>query len=115
MHVELVDPDLVGLYGSSVATERYYCRFGLNPAHRPAIEAAGLKVAGVDASDGDVRVLRLDGHPFYVLTLFVPQTSSAPGAPHPLVLAFVRAAFNAHAPAGRARPNGLAPRLTAPR
>jgi CTP synthase (UTP-ammonia lyase) len=40
-----------------------------------------------------VRLLRLAGHPFFVLTLFVPQTSSEAGAPHPLVSAHLRAAL----------------------
>jgi CTP synthase (UTP-ammonia lyase) len=51
-------------------------------------------VAGVDASDGDVRILRLRHHPFFILTLFVPQTSSSPGCPHPLITSFVRAALS---------------------
>jgi CTP synthase (UTP-ammonia lyase) len=50
-------------------------------------------VAGVDAEDGDVRVMRLTDHPFFVLTLFVPQTSSSPDRPHPLILGFLRAAL----------------------
>jgi CTP synthase (UTP-ammonia lyase) len=34
--------------------------------------------------------MRLAGHPFY-LTLFVPQTSSLPERPHPLITAFLAA------------------------
>lgn len=93
MAVELIDDELVSIYGNRRATERYYCRFGLNPHWRSPLDAAGLRVAGVDTADGDVRLLRLDGHPFFVLTLFVPQTSSTPTAPHPLVDAFLRAAL----------------------
>jgi CTP synthase (UTP-ammonia lyase) len=37
-------------------------------------------------------LVELPGHPFYVATLFVPQASSTPDRPHPLVTAFVRAA-----------------------
>ena len=85
LRVELVDPELRHIYGASEAVERYYCRFGLQPAWRDPLHQAGLRVAGVDVADGDVRVLRLAGHPFYVLTLYVPQTSSQPGRPHPLV------------------------------
>jgi CTP synthase (UTP-ammonia lyase) len=92
MRVDVVDHVLREMYGDAHATERYYCRFGLHPRWRGLLHEAGLRVAGVDAADGDVRILRLDDHPFYVLTLFVPQTSSAPGAPHPLVTSYVRTA-----------------------
>jgi CTP synthase (UTP-ammonia lyase) len=91
--VEVLDPELRDLYGTSHPVERYYCRFGLNPAWRQPLHEAGLRVAGVDRLDGDVRLMRLAGHPFYVLTLFVPQTSSSPGAPHPLVTSFLRTAL----------------------
>ena len=95
MSIRLVDDALRAIYGASDATERYYCRFGVNPAHRPALEAAGLTTAGVDVADGDVRIVRIPAHPFFIATLFVPQTASTPERPHPLVTAFVRAASTA--------------------
>jgi CTP synthase (UTP-ammonia lyase) len=79
-------------YGSTRATENYYCNFGLNPEYRAELENAGLKVTGVDA-DGEVRMMEVDGHPFCMGTLFVPQARSEPGRPHPLVMAFCRAAM----------------------
>jgi GNAT superfamily N-acetyltransferase len=78
-------------YGVASARERYYCKFGLNPEHRSLLEAAGLVVSGVDQDD-EVRIVELPSHPFFVGTLFVPQVGSRPGAPHPLVQAFVDAA-----------------------
>lgn len=92
MSIRLVDDVLRVIYGASEATERYYCRFGVNPVHRPALEAGGLATAGVDATDGDVRIVRIPTHPFFVATLFVPQSASTPERPHPLVTALVRAA-----------------------
>jgi CTP synthase (UTP-ammonia lyase) len=93
MRVDLVDDVLRDVYGALYATERYYCRFGLHPRWRGVLHEAGLRVAGVDASDGDVRIMRLEGHPFYVLTLFVPQTSSTPERPHPLVARYLETAL----------------------
>jgi len=93
MEVEVVDPELLAVYGERHPKERYYCRFGLNPSWRLPLEQSGLRVAGVDAEDGDVRVMRLTDHPFFVLTLFVPQTSSSPDRPHPLIRGFLRAAL----------------------
>ncbi len=51
-----------------------------------------VRVAGVDIADGTTRIMRLAHHPFFYLTLFVPQTSSTPAAPHPLVTAYLAAA-----------------------
>jgi hypothetical protein len=36
--------------------------------------------------------VELPSHRFFVATLFVPQTSSAPDAPHPLIGAYLAAA-----------------------
>ena len=91
LRVEVTDPVLVDAYGADTVDERYYCRFGLHPAWRAPLEAAGLRVAGVDARDGDVRIMRITDHPFFVITLFVPQTASTPDRPHPLVTRFVAA------------------------
>lgn len=82
----------VAAYGTTTATERYYCNFGLHPDRVPELEAAGLRVSGTDAL-GEVRVVELPGAEFYVATLFVPQASSTPERPHPLVTAFVAAAL----------------------
>jgi CTP synthase (UTP-ammonia lyase) len=78
-------------YGGTGASERYYCNFGLNPEHQRLLDEGGLRVVGVD-QDGEARVLELPDRRFYVATLFVPQLSSAPGAPHPLIVAYLRAA-----------------------
>jgi CTP synthase (UTP-ammonia lyase) len=82
-------------YGVASAIERYYCNFGLNHEHLAALVAGGLVVSGAD-QDGEVRIVELREHPFYVATLFVPQVASTPSQPHPLVQAFVRAALHSH-------------------
>jgi CTP synthase (UTP-ammonia lyase) len=93
MSVKIVDQQLLDMYGVPTPLERYYCRFGLHPRWREALDRAGLRVAGVDTADGDVRILRLADHPFFVLTLFVPQTSSTPATPHPLITGYIEAAL----------------------
>jgi len=78
-------------YPEASVTEHYYCRFGLNPAYVDELVGAGLVVSGTD-QDGEVRIVELAGHPFFVGTLFVPQARSTIVHPHPLVTAFVAAA-----------------------
>jgi CTP synthase (UTP-ammonia lyase) len=94
MAIRLVDDATKALYGAAEASEQYYCRFGLDERYTPSLGAAGLVVAGVDAADGATRVMRLADHPFFYLTLFVPQTSSTPDRPHPIVAGYARAALH---------------------
>jgi CTP synthase (UTP-ammonia lyase) len=74
--------------------ESYHCNYGLAPAWEQRFEASGLRV-GARGAGGEVRVLELDDHPFFVATLFLPQLASKTGAPHPIVAAFARAANRA--------------------
>ncbi len=76
--------------GQTSLLEKYYCNFGLNPAYVSALEDHGFKVVGADA-DGAVRIMQLQSHTFFLGTLFVPQMSSTPEQPHPIVTAFLRA------------------------
>jgi CTP synthase (UTP-ammonia lyase) len=79
------------LYPKNRVTERYYCNFGLNLDHLPALTAAGLVVSGTD-HDGEPRILELPNLRYFLATLFVPQTSSTPTSPHPLIVGLLRAA-----------------------
>jgi CTP synthase (UTP-ammonia lyase) len=81
-------------YRKPRATERYYCNFGLNATYLDALVGAGLAVSGVDA-DGEVRILEHTSLRFFMGTLFVPQATSSPASPHPLLVALVRAAAGA--------------------
>ena len=40
---------------------------------------------------GEVRAVELDGHPFFVATLFQPERATLRGLAAPLVVAFVKA------------------------
>lgn len=79
------------IYGAPEAVEQYYCNFGVNPDKVPLLRKGPLQITGSDA-EGEVRVVELPNHPFFVGTLFVPQMRSTPERPHPLVTAFIRAA-----------------------
>ncbi len=80
-------------YGQGEVTERFQCNFGLNPAYRERIAGGKMLAAGVDLQ-GEVRIVELADHPFYVATLFLPQVSSAPEQPHPLIVAYLQAAMS---------------------
>lgn len=82
---------LAAAYGAAEATEGYHCSYGLNPAFREALLSGALRVAAVDAA-GEVRGVELDGHPFFVATLFQPERAALAGRLPPIVAALVRAA-----------------------
>jgi CTP synthase (UTP-ammonia lyase) len=94
------------LYGASEVVEDYYCNYGINPDYRAALEAGGMRVSGVGGS-GEVRIVELPAHPFFLATLFLPQARSTPAASHPLIRGYA-GAVAAAARAGR-------PRLLTPR
>jgi CTP synthase (UTP-ammonia lyase) len=77
-------------YGCMEATEGYHCSFGLNPAFLSAIVSGPLR-AGADGPTGEVRAVEMDGHPFFVATLFQPERAALNGKTPPLATAFVRA------------------------
>jgi CTP synthase (UTP-ammonia lyase) len=91
MHITLVPGSLVArTYGQTSVREQYHCNFGLNPDYVDVLRSSALQVVGSD-DEGVVRVVELPGHPFFVGTLFVPQLTSTPMAPHPLVSGFIKA------------------------
>ncbi|MDF1504784.1 CTP synthase [Roseisolibacter sp. H3M3-2] len=87
---------LAEAYGAPEAVEGYHCRYGLNPAVRDALTGGALRVAAEDES-GDVRAVELEGHPFFVATLFQPERAALHEVTPPPVAACVRAAAAARA------------------
>lgn len=88
-------------YGSTSATEQYFCNFGVDPARVEKLKSGPMRVTGADA-EGVIRVIEWPESPFFVGTLFVPQVRSLPTKPHPLITAFVRVAV------ARAKRRGVA-------
>jgi len=78
-------------YAQEEVSEQFVCSYGLNPRFRNKIENGELQITGVDL-DGEVRVVELSDHPFFIATLFQPQISSQPASPHPLVIEYLMAA-----------------------
>lgn len=81
---------LAEAYGVPSSSEGYRCRFGLNPRFAEELTRGPLRVAARD-EDGEVRAVELDGHPFFVATLFQPERAALQGHCPPLAKAFVQA------------------------
>jgi CTP synthase (UTP-ammonia lyase) len=76
--------------GKGEIIEGYHCRFGLNPEFRERLTAGELQFTGWD-ENGEARAFELNGHPFFVATLFQPERAALREETHPLIAAFVRA------------------------
>jgi len=77
-------------YGRATTEEAYHCRYGLAADFRAAIEGGALRISAVD-DQGDVRAIELEGHPFFVATLFQHERAALVGACPALARAFVAA------------------------
>jgi CTP synthase (UTP-ammonia lyase) len=87
----MADTRAAALYGTRESIEAYYCNYGVNPDYRPRLEAAGMVVSGM-GGQGEVRIVELSVHPFFIATLFLPQARSTAERPHPLITGYGRAA-----------------------
>ncbi|MFN8586484.1 MAG: CTP synthase [Candidatus Eisenbacteria bacterium] len=81
---------IAAAYTRASSQEGYHCSYGLNPELAHALTAGPLRATAHDES-GEVRAVELDGHPFFVATLFQPERAALEGVLPPLVAAFVRA------------------------
>jgi CTP synthase (UTP-ammonia lyase) len=84
---------VANIYGKAEIVEQYgICNYGLNVALRSEFEQHGLRVSGVDGN-GEVRIVELEGHPFFIGTLFQPQRAAYKEIVHPLIRAWFQAAL----------------------
>jgi CTP synthase (UTP-ammonia lyase) len=84
---------IAAAYGRLEATEGYRCRYGVNPAFQSELFSRRLRVTAKDAA-GEVRAVELEGHPFFVATLFQPERAALENRLPPLVAAFVTATIH---------------------
>ena len=78
-------------YRAVKAEESFNCNYELNPEYRSVLEGSGLIVSGV-SPDGGARIVEVPPH-WFVATGSLPQLSSEPGKPHPLIVAYLKAAL----------------------
>jgi CTP synthase len=81
-------------YGKNEISERHRHRYEVNPNYIEQLEKAGLVFSG-RSPDGilmEIAELPRKKHPFFLGTQFHPEFQSRPLAPHPLFVAFLKAA-----------------------
>lgn len=81
------------IYNSSLISERHRHRYELNDEYLSTLVDAGLVASGKNPDTGLVEIVELPNHPFFIGVQFHPELKSTPETPHPIFVAFVKAAI----------------------
>ncbi|MBM4344697.1 MAG: CTP synthase [Deltaproteobacteria bacterium] len=79
--------------GVAQVSERHRHRLEVANIYRDRLEAAGLRFSGLSPDGTLVEMCELPGHPYFLGCQFHPEYKSRPLQPHPMFVAFVRAAL----------------------
>lgn len=79
-------------YGDTRIQERHRHRFEFNNTYRDEFENAGMVFSGMSPDGRLVEISEIKDHPFMVGSQFHPEFQSRPNRPHPLFVAFLKAA-----------------------
>lgn len=89
------DSKAAAIYGSTNISERHRHRYEFNNEYLEAYEKAGMIPVGKNPKTGLVEIVEVKDHPFFVGVQFHPEYKSTVENPHPIFVAFVKAAKEA--------------------
>ena len=89
----LQDTKIASVYNTTSIMERHRHRYEFNNAYKTQLEEAGLKATGFNPETGLVEVIEIPSHPWFVGVQYHPEYKSTVANPHPLFLAFIKAAL----------------------
>jgi CTP synthase len=82
-------------YGTDTISERHRHRYKFNNAYREQFEKAGMRITALSSETTGapiVEAVEIPAHPWFVAVQFHPEYKSNVKTPHPLFVAFVKAA-----------------------
>lgn len=79
-------------YGQTHISERHRHRYEFNNDYLTAFEKNGMTAVGKNPETELVEIMEIHDHPFYLATQFHPEYKSTVENPHPLFVAFIKAA-----------------------
>lgn len=80
------------IYKAESIKERHRHRYEFNSKYKSLIEAAGMLATGLNPDTGLVEIIEIPKHPWFIGVQYHPEYSSTVANPHPLFVAFVKAA-----------------------
>lgn len=80
------------VYNNQIIEERHRHRYEYNNKYKQQLENAGMLTTGVNPETGLVEIIELKDHPWFVGVQYHPEYKSTVANPHPLFVAFVKAA-----------------------
>ncbi len=81
-------------YGCASVDERHRHRYEFNNEYRPYFNDGCFNFAGLSPDGKLVEIIELRNHPYFVAVQFHPEFKSRPDRAHPLLRAFVQAAYD---------------------
>ncbi len=82
------------VYKQSTIEERHRHRYEFNNDYKQQIEAAGMLATGLNPDTDLVEIVEIPSHSWFVGVQYHPEYKSTVANPHPLFVAFVKAAQN---------------------
>ena len=80
-------------YNTEKISERHRHRYEFNNKYLPIFEEKGMLATGKNPETGLVEIVEIPGHPWFVGAQFHPEYKSTVAKPHPLFVAFIKAAL----------------------
>ncbi len=80
------------VYGSTQISERHRHRYEFNNEYFRVFEQGGMSPVGKNPKTGLVEIVEIPEHPFFIGVQFHPEYKSTVENPHPLFVAFIKAA-----------------------
>jgi len=80
------------IYNTESIDERHRHRFEYNNKYKEQLEAAGMRATGINPETGLVEIIEIPSHPWFIGVQYHPEYKSTVASPHPLFIAFVKAA-----------------------
>lgn len=87
------DSNVARAYGTQNIVERHRHRYEFNSNYTAEFEAHGMIATGTNPDTNLVEVVEVKDHPWFVGTQYHPEYKSTVLTPHPLFVAFVKAAL----------------------
>ncbi len=81
------------IYGAKEISERHRHRYEVNIKYEPVLRKSGMLITGKSPDGLLPEIVERPDHPWFIGVQFHPELKSKPFAPHPLFVAFVKAAI----------------------